>query len=101
MQLAHIQPCQIVQNAESTVECLTSDIQPCYHSGTASDTAHSRTPQTEYPDRRRKDTMDDTTAKELDRLADWLRAQGMTPAQVLDCLKYIAGTTPPTASAGK
>ncbi|WP_448914457.1 hypothetical protein [Gemmiger sp.] len=45
--------------------------------------------------------MDDTTAKELDRLADWLRAQGMTPAQVLDCLKYIAGTTPPTASAGK
>lgn len=45
--------------------------------------------------------MDDTTAKELDRLADWLRAQGMTPAQVLDCLKYIAGATPPTASAGK
>ena len=65
--------------------------------------------------------MNDTTAKELDRLADWLRAQGMTPAQgapmlqevkagmmqlltpaqVLDCLKYIAGTTPPTASAGK
>lgn len=58
-------------------------------------------PQTEYPDRRRKDTMNDTTAKEIDRLADWLRAQGMTPAQVLDCLKYIAGTTPPTASAGK
>ena len=45
--------------------------------------------------------MDDTTAKELDRLADWLRAQGMTPAQVLDCLKYIAGTTPPTNTAGK
>lgn len=45
--------------------------------------------------------MDDTTAKELDRLADWLRAQGMTPAQVLDCLKYIVGTTPPTNTAGK
>lgn len=45
--------------------------------------------------------MNDTTAKELDRLADWLRAQGMTPVQVLDCLKYIAGTTSPTASAGK
>ena len=58
-------------------------------------------PQAEYPDRRRKDTMNDTTAKELDRLADWLRAQGMTPAQVLDCLKYIAGTTPPTNTAGK
>ena len=28
--------------------------------------------------------MNDTTAKELDRLADWLRAQGMTPAQVLE-----------------
>lgn len=45
--------------------------------------------------------MDDTTAKELDLLADWLRAQGMTPAQVLDCLKYIAGTTPPANTAGK
>lgn len=39
--------------------------------------------------------MSDTTTKELDRLADWLRAQGMTPAQVLDCLKYIAGTAEP------
>lgn len=45
--------------------------------------------------------MNDTTAKELDRLAVWLRAQGMTPAQVLDYLKYIAGTTPPTNTAGK
>jgi hypothetical protein len=27
-------------------------------------------PLAEYPDRRRKDTMNDTTAKELDRLAD-------------------------------
>ena len=45
--------------------------------------------------------MNDTTAKELDRLADWLRKQGMTTAQLLDSLKYIAGTTPPTASAGK
>ena len=62
---------------------------------------HATGLQVEYPDRRRKDTMNDTTAKELDRLADWLRAQGMTPAQVLDCLKYIAGTTPPTTSAGK
>jgi hypothetical protein len=41
-----------------------------------------------------------TSAKELDRLADWLTAQGMTPAQVLECLKYIAGTSAPTA-AGK
>lgn len=90
-----------MQNVESPVECLTNGIQPCYHADTASDTAHSRTPQAEYPDRRRKDAMNDTTAKELDRLADWLRAQGMTPAQVLDCLKYIAGTTPPTNTAGK
>lgn len=36
--------------------------------------------------------MDDTTIKEIDRLADWLKAQGMTAAQVLDCLKYIADT---------
>ena len=27
--------------------------------------------------------------------------QLLTPAQVLDCLKYIAGTTPPTNTAGK
>lgn len=45
--------------------------------------------------------MQDTTAKELDRLADWLTAQGMTPAQVLDCLKYIAGTTPPANTTGR
>lgn len=88
-----------MQNAESTQQGLTNNPVVCYHSGTASDTQQGL--QAEYPDRRRKDTMNDTTAKELDRLADWLRAQGMTPAQVLDCLKYIAGTTPPTASAGK
>jgi len=101
VQLAQSTQQDFVQNAESTQQGLTSNPVACYHSGTASDTAHSRTPQAEYPDRRRKDTMNDTTAKELDRLADWLRAQGMTPAQVLDCLKYIAGTTPPTNTAGK
>ena len=31
------------------------------------------------------------TAKELDRLADWLTAQGLTPEKVLECIKYIAG----------
>ena len=43
--------------------------------------------------------MEEMTAKELDRLADWLKAHGMTPEQVLDCLKYIAGTSAPTVSA--
>lgn len=38
---------------------------------------------------------DEMTARELDRLADWLTANGMTPEQVLDCLKYIAGTSAP------
>ena len=42
-----------------------------------------------------------TTAKEFARLAEWLRANGMTDAQIIDCLKYIAGTTPPTSTAGK
>ena len=31
------------------------------------------------------------TAKELDRLADWLPAQGLPPEKVLECIKYIAG----------
>jgi hypothetical protein len=34
-------------------------------------------------------------------LAGGLTAQGMTPAQVLDCLKYVAGTSAPAASTGK
>lgn len=42
-----------------------------------------------------------TTAKEFARLAEWLRANGMTDAQIIDCLKYIVGTTPPTSTAGK
>lgn len=39
--------------------------------------------------------MDSMNARELDRLADWLRAQGFTAEQVLECLKYVTGTTPP------
>ena len=35
------------------------------------------------------------TAKELDRLADWLTAQGLTPEKVLECIKYIAGESAP------
>ena len=45
--------------------------------------------------------MNETTAKEFARLSEWLRANGMTDAQIIDCLKYIAGTTPPTSTAGK
>ena len=40
--------------------------------------------------------MEEMTARELDRLADWLKAHGMSPEQILDCLKYIAGTSAPT-----
>ena len=35
------------------------------------------------------------TAKELDRLADWLTAQGLTPEKVLECIKFIAGESAP------
>lgn len=35
------------------------------------------------------------TARELDRLADWLTAQGLPPEKVLECVKYIAGTNTP------
>ena len=57
-------------------------------------TARARA-RAESPDRRGKDMNDEMTARELDRLADWLTANGMTPEQVLDCLKYIAGTSAP------
>ena len=34
--------------------------------------------------------VDIMTAKQLDRLADWLTSHGHTAEEVLDCLKYIA-----------
>ena len=40
--------------------------------------------------------MDELTTREVTRLADWLKAQGFTAEQVLDCLKYITGTSEPT-----
>ena len=39
--------------------------------------------------------MDEMTTREVDRLADWLRAQGFSAEQVLECVKYITGTNPP------
>lgn len=39
--------------------------------------------------------MDEMTTREVDRLADWLKAQGFTADQVLECVKYITGTTEP------
>lgn len=39
--------------------------------------------------------MEEMTTRELARLADWLRAQGFSAEQVLDCLHYITGTQPP------
>lgn len=41
--------------------------------------------------------MDEMTTRELDRLADWLKAHGFTAEQVLDCVKYITGAQPPAA----
>lgn len=35
------------------------------------------------------------TAAEADRLADWLKANGHSADDVLECIKYIAGNTPP------
>ena len=43
-------------------------------------------------------SMDEMTTREVDRLADWLRAQGFTAEQVLECVKYIPGTNPPAES---
>lgn len=39
---------------------------------------------------------EEMTARELDRLADWLTAQGFPPEKVLECLKYIAGESAPS-----
>lgn len=39
--------------------------------------------------------MEDVSAKELDRLADWLTAQDFPPEKVLECIKYIAGASTP------
>lgn len=33
---------------------------------------------------------DSMSAKEMDRLSDWLKGHGHTADDVLDCLKYIA-----------
>lgn len=38
--------------------------------------------------------------KELDRLADWLTAQGMSAEKVLECIKYIAGKSAPERKNG-
>jgi hypothetical protein len=53
-----------------------------------------------YLDRRRTDMdyidendLDEMNTKVLDRLHDWLTAQGMPPEKVLDCIKYVAGTS--------
>lgn len=40
-------------------------------------------------------SMDEMTTREVDRLADWLKAQGFTAEQVLECIKYITSATPP------
>lgn len=35
------------------------------------------------------------TAAEADRLADWMKANGHTAEEVLECIKYIAGNSAP------
>ena len=76
---------------------LDSVHESCYYLGTANETAGFKLNTLTGGER----TMNETTAREFARLAEWLRANGMTDAQIIDCLKYIAGTTPPTNTAGK
>lgn len=40
--------------------------------------------------------MEDESANEIDRLADWLTSHGVPPEKVLDCIKYIAGDSEPS-----
>lgn len=45
---------------------------------------------------------DSMSAKEMDRLSDWLKSHGHTADDVLDCLKYIAqDKTPRTQDPGE
>lgn len=46
---------------------------------------------------------DSMSAKEMDRLSDWLKSHGHTADDVLDCLKYIAQdkTAPKTPEKNK
>ena len=55
---------------------------------------HSKGNRAEYTAGGGKDMDERLTAKELDRLADWLTAQGLTPEKVLECIKYIADKAP-------
>lgn len=45
--------------------------------------------------------VDIMTAKQLDRLADWLKSNGHTAEEVLDCLKYIAQDRAPAPKTPK
>nr|DAI72121.1 MAG TPA: hypothetical protein [Caudoviricetes sp.]DAL89722.1 MAG TPA: hypothetical protein [Caudoviricetes sp.] len=40
---------------------------------------------------------DSMSAKEMDRLSDWLKSHGHTADDVLDCLKYIAQDKTPAS----
>ena len=42
-----------------------------------------------------KKVNDEMTTKEVDRLADWLKANGHSDEEILQCIKYIAGTQQP------
>lgn len=33
------------------------------------------------------------TVKEIDHMSDWLLSKGHTPAEVIECIKYIATQT--------
>lgn len=41
---------------------------------------------------------DEMTTREVDRLADWLKANGHTAEEILQCIKYITGTQGPQQS---
>ena len=38
----------------------------------------------------------DMSVKEIDRMADWLKAHGHTAEEVTECIKYIANNSPDT-----
>lgn len=42
-----------------------------------------------------KKEKDEMTTKEVARLAEWLKANNISPTKIIECIRYIAGVEEP------
>lgn len=42
-----------------------------------------------------KKEKDEMTTKEVARLAEWLKANNISPTKIIECIRYIAGVDEP------